>query len=316
MPQSDTAFFGVSLLAVAAMGIADEKTGRTRAAHLLAAAALTAVAISIRLIGIALLPAIGFTLLRYVLRRTSTRPRWLAVASAAVALVLLIGVVSAFGGGALAGYRDSALGRWTQFGLVPILFDRSIQTLETAGEAAVNLPKLRFEVIRPWLPLAGLLVLHLMLAGLTMARRITPVGVFVFVLVAILFLWPWDSYRLWMPIVPVALMHASATVRQVLAKPAGRGGWSSVVRAAAVFAIAWYAITGAAGLAWSTRISFSGAAFALRYGDAGGLATPGFERANREHNSSAIMILRRYDPRQAEMRFGPVSGTPRSSSQR
>jgi len=291
MPLAEPAYFGLSLLALASMTAAIGPRRPRQALHLLLAAALIALAVSVRLVGVALIPALILSCFLFARERVAAHPsRRLILLAVAGSVVLTIGVcVGVAGKVAMLEYVRVATERYSAGALVGHVASRLQFTMLGLGELAVNLPTTRFFFLMPYLPWLGAAFAPPLVVGLREKLQLTPIKVYVASYVAILIVWPHYSTRLWMPILPLLLFHAVVTVRAFVKGPTSL--W--LVRAY----LAFFTLGGIAALAYTTRISLSGDRFPTVYGKAGGMVTPGYEAENPRYNADAVEIFRRFDSR-------------------
>jgi hypothetical protein len=111
----------------------------------------------------------------------------------------------------------------------------------------------------PWL---GLGLLLLILIGLATKRKATgPTEVFVVCYLGILFVWPYNDARFWLPIIPLLIAYSVLAARSLRLPKA----------VIAIYCIA-FATLGFGAITYSSRISFAGPTFPDKYGD--GLLRP------------------------------------------
>ncbi len=308
-PLSDPLFFALSMLSLLAMSFADRDETRNRFTHLVLAAALAVLAISIRLIGVAILPALGFAVMKAVLRTGRARRQMMAAStiavtgSAAIVIFLARHSLARYLGGFGEGWEGNVMMLASmRFGVI----------LANLSELFMNLPH---KVVPSWNVLSvavGVVPALILLLGLRGLKGTTATGVYAAASIAILFLWPYNAVRLWVPMAPLIFLHLTRTLSEMLEGNRDMG-WirRPLAGLAGVWAI-WFLATGMGALAYSTLITFSGSRFSSLYGSNGGFSTPGQVSKNPQHNARAMEILLRYDPAQAA-RAGDL--LPRSAGQ-
>ncbi|MEO5579172.1 MAG: hypothetical protein ABIR58_00825 [Gemmatimonadaceae bacterium] len=297
MPLPEPAYLAVSLLALASMRAATTGESLTmgeshgRFWYLILAAALCTVALIVRLAGIALLPPLVWSCVLFAHRRIAARRgRRLVIVTAIALIVLALGVFAPMDeSGAIVGYLDDAAFKYSAGEFAGNVYGRVIATLRALGELGTNLPLSQFYFLAPYMAWLGAVVAVFLLFGLRNRWRLTPVSVYVATYVAILVAWPHYSTRLWVPVIPLLMLHTVGIARELAA--GRRSQW--LVRAC----LAFYALGGIAALAYTSRISLSGDRFATLYGKSGGFATPGYEAENPGYNEDAATIFRRFDAR-------------------
>ncbi len=300
MPLSEFLFLLLSLGCLVLLQEAEAAAGPRRWTHLAGSAALAAAAISTRTIGVALLPALLWAALgsrrldvwTFLLRTTRGR----AIAAVGLVMAGLLGVVllsSRYADEAGAVYAERG-GPWA---LLWILRER----LGEFGELALNMPRSKVPG-PPWLTSTGMIVVGAVLF-LALARwlwrrrtRLASHDVYFIAYAAVMWVWPYGDARFWIPVLP---LMAGAIVPLLLTP------WPSTrLRASARAYVAVFALVGLAALAYTTRLSWSGDDFPLRYGHgvtratyqaAYGLPVDGEARPD----PVAVRLLRRYDPGRA-----------------
>ncbi len=287
MPLPEAAYFGVSLLAVAAMCASTRPNGLRQIALLLAGFLLTAFAISIRTIGMALVPALIWACV-LAAKQHRAASRRVKVAAAVLGCVLLFALfTSPSVRQPIVAYLDEAGWIYGEYSLWAHLLRRGPGMLHGFGELATNLPGSKFQIINPLFAWIGAPAVLLVLLATRRRGPPGPAGVYLAAFLAILFIWPHHDVRLWMPAIPLLIRHAAPFVRELADR--------RKVRLAFTAYLLWFTLTGLGALAYTTRISLAGDRFPSLYGTAGGMATPGYEASNPDYNALAIGILERYD---------------------
>lgn len=219
--------------------------------------ALIGACVLLRTIGLALVPALLWSGLMMWLdhRRAAGRPLnvrsawWLApVGVGAIALAALLAARSRYWSDMLSLYGTQSLTdavlRTARFRLS----DMGQFTLNLSSSAVDHLPALLFT-------LAGVAGYAVIFAGLFRLRRAPhPALVYLAASTAFVLIWPYEDPRFLLPVIPVmlwAMLHAPGLPR---ARPAR---WALVT--------AWVSL-GAAAMAYSTMLTFSGSAFPDRFG--------------------------------------------------
>jgi hypothetical protein len=134
------------------------------------------------------------------------------------------------------------------------------------GEIVLNLPYSRFRAFGPGFVAAGIISLvTLAIALRKLPGPLNPARLYLLTYALIVAVWPNPTPRLWMPIVPLLIAEIGLLISRF---PPVR--WKS--RLIGVYAV-WFAATGIAALAYTSRISFSGQNFAKVYGRKGGMPT-------------------------------------------
>lgn len=290
VPLPEAMFFGVSLGAVAAMSAALDARMRSRQIALIAIAlAATGAAISVRMVGVALLPALLWTLIRTATRGSPSSAAarkfaWISLAATAVVVLMV----------ALVPLRDSFRKYSSESMLMYLHEDRGQQAIvhltavvRTFGEIVLNLPFLQFPDFRGVFILAGLVGLIVVAGVFRLSLPRTPPAIYLSCFLALLIFWPYTAVRLWQPVVPLIIGYVELAPLRF----APRRWWVMLRRLHA----AGFVLAGLGALAYTSRITFSGSNFPKVYGKAGGMSVP--DRAGRIdtlHNARARELMQRY----------------------
>ena len=290
MPMPEAMFFGISLVAVALMTAATRSSGRRRFALLGAALVLTAIAITVRLVGFALVPALVWACLhredqQKTLRRSWTRrEKWMAwatiITTSVVALLLL--------GDSLVKYAYEAGLKYLDPMVLSLIRVQIRGFFARIGEVAINLPSSQFGGLRLVLVALGVTASIWVATRVRLRAPRTPASIYFVTFVLVLLLWPYNALRLWLPIVPLLIGYAE---RATLRFEPGRK-WNAFVT---VYR-AWFVVAGLAALAYTTRITLSGENFSKVYGKGAGMSLPDPKTGavNEEHNRRALALKKRY----------------------
>jgi hypothetical protein len=260
LPISDPLYFGVSAFGLCLIQWSAARRGPARAALLGLALAVAVVSFQLRNVGIALAPAVVWGCLQTgAVRETwrGLRAHHAELAWLALALIAMIYLGDRYILGNLYFhdarelYRQYPLGRMALF------------KIEDWSELAVNAPLAKLPALAHPAALAlGLLVPAAVAWGLWLRRRtLCATDISVAAYFCVLLLWPYRDARFWLPVIPFVLAYAA----RCLARLRLRGLW----RFAPAPPVLLYLAMGAAAMAYSTWITFSGPAFTARYGDPG-----------------------------------------------
>jgi hypothetical protein len=126
------------------------------------------------------------------------------------------------------------------------------------GELLVNVPASKMpHVLHATVRWAGALLIVLTAFGLaTRIREIGPTEVFLICYSAVLFLWPFYDARFWLPVIPLIAAYTAVALARL-----------RIPSVLVALYFTFFAASGLAAIAYTTRISFSGAKFPDRYGD-------------------------------------------------
>ena len=272
VPVTEMTFFAVSAVAMAALTRA--RSGSS-VAWIAAGCVLAAVACTIRTAGIALALAI-------VLAFPTARGRVVALVFGGVGVLAAIKIAPY--------YLVSLTDHWREHpGLAA--WQEPYWLVRSSGSVISQVPNSAWDdvLFEPQTVIAGVGILAVIAWALWSRRhRLGPVDGWVAGTVVIVFLFPTEHARFWLPVLPFLLGYLALALRHL-----PRLGVALAVTFAAV---------GLAGLAYSTTLSYSGTRFPERYAGgrlaatyrlAWGLGRPG---DSTQVDQRALWALRRYDP--------------------
>jgi hypothetical protein len=290
----EAAFFGCSLLALSLMTLAGTASQRRRVVMLGAAFVLTALATSIRLVGVALIAPMVWACLTPATVSASRESRgpnrvfWISVVAVLLgALLVLVARSYTF-------YAYSIMTEifYTKHGLLAALGKRISLMASGWGEIVLNLPFARFKNLRPIFVAAGVVSALILAASTRKPHRLTLAPIYLTTYLIAIALWPNPSPRLWMPIVPLLIAEVILAIDRL-----PRTRWTTIGVGAYA---SWFALTGLIALAYTSRISLAGEDFPRLYGKNGGMANPEITEGTRgwEHikvyRIEARKVLSRY----------------------
>jgi hypothetical protein len=287
MPHPESTFLAVSLTAIAAM---NRMTGvfSTRNINLLIASlVLTGIALTIRIAAVALIPPMLWCVLQMIRSAVGTgrKQRMLAVGGSALLLFVVALALAVSEHGTLSRYLAEGLVELTRRSPVAFLIKRAEFTFRGAGELVTNAPVRQMLWLKSTVTLIGLVSIVVFARGISRMQFSGTIRVYLLTYMAILVAWPFFDPRLWMPILPLLVLGMVTLVHSSPRSP-------RVQLAVAAWAFLYIGF-GAAALAYTTRISWSGENFRSRYGFNGGLAAVGHH--DPIHDSYARMIIKRFD---------------------
>lgn len=303
-PLSELPYFGVALLCVLVLSIAERRSGRERLAWLGAALVLAAAAVSIRILGLALVApllfvAVGGDRLGRVARAIRRgRPAALAWCAVALVVIVVVGVVAV----QLTPYWHHIASVWRSTGIVDSLH-RLVLEMRTK---VVSLAELSSQTtcctrvplsVRPAYIGLGLVVAGLIVYGWLGRRRFGVVEAFIVGTAAVILVYAGGVARFWIAVIPFLLAYAGlGGLRLARFRP---------LRYALVLFAAAFVLAGGVWLADSVLISTAGRQFPSRwarqvspqlvssYSVAWGQAHL-WDLARAE--PSAVTLLHRYEP--------------------
>ena len=258
IPLSDVPFFCCSMCCLAIMSQTTSMDSNWRFVILSVAAWILAVAaITVRRVGVALVPPLVFMIVcspqfKSLLKRLSLRTKLIIVV---VSVFVGVGTMHVV---AKTSTLSDFIGVAKKVKISTLVLQILSYRLTELGELLGNLPlskmSTKLHIMVPWI---GLLLFLLTLFGLaTKRRKISPTEVFLVCYMGILFAWPYYDARFWLPVIPLLIAYSVLAVKS-LRFPKG------VLTIYCIF----FATLGFLAIAYSTRISFAGSKFPDRYGD-------------------------------------------------
>ena len=302
LPLTDVSFLGLFTLAVLLISRVRDEEGKMKWKWLGLALLLTVAATTVRTAGVALLPAfawvVGLPLLAGI---DKFRKKHAIVLWSSLFGLLLFGLASGFFISKTQ-YFAEMKSVYFHDGVSGRLLKNLIGHTTDMGEIGINMPAAKAPAsLKPVIPLAGVLLIGIILRGVWLRRRFF--GVLEITLLTyggLIFVWPYLDARFWLPALPlftgfIALALVDAAKTQIF-------------KFAGIALCVWFVVAGSAALAYSTRISLAGNRFAEVYGD--GSLRPTYRAAfsgktNGVENTEAIFLLKRYDTRTQNASAGP-----------
>lgn len=292
-PLPEAAFFGTSLVSLAAASAALSAAGAKRPMLLAVSFAVAALAVSIRLVGVALIPALAWASLSAIDDVSSAgRPRrWAPAIAFFIVLALATVVIVLSRTPTVTDYLMHPRFWYGHAGELSWPVVRRIYgILGGIGQLVINLPYSRFHSLGPVFAATGLVSVVGMVVARRRPARVNLVDIYLMSYLAVLAFWPYDSPRLWMPIAPLMAAHMVSAL--------DRAQGNRRVRIFIPLYAAWFALTGIAALAYTTRISLSGSEFPRLYGTDGGMATTALHTMGPKemlrYNAQADTLLHRF----------------------
>jgi hypothetical protein len=292
IPLTDVPFFCCCMCCLAVMNQATRMDSNWPFVPLAVAAWLLAVAaITVRRVGVALIPPLVFMIassspFKSLLKRFSPRTKVIIGGFFMLVGVATMCVVAKTS--SLADFFSVATNSKISTLVLQIFSYRLTELGELLGNLPMTKLPVKLHVIVPWM---GLLLFALILWGLaTKRKKISPTEVFLFCYIGTLFVWPYYDARFWLPIVPLLIAYSVLAVRNL-----------RLPKAVITIYCVIFAIIGFGVIAYSTRITFAGSKFPDRYGD--GYLRPTYCEAfqtcgdggDREKVSTkALRLLREY----------------------
>lgn len=261
LPLTDIVFLGLVMSCLAVMSyLGNASSGKTFTALVVASWVLMLFAILVRRNGVALVPPFIYALISHPKIRLwpahAPRNRKLAGAVLCLGAILLLALAVA-ATSTLVDFNSTM----TNSGLLPTLFRAFQYRVTELGELFINIPASKAPSIARWLlPWLGVFGFFVVLAGYVQRRKSpSAVDVYFGATLLILFAWPYNDARFWIPVIPLLIAYATLALR-----PAAKWKLAKVLVGSYLTV---FVLTGVAALAYSTRITFAGSRFPDLYGD-------------------------------------------------
>jgi hypothetical protein len=216
IPLTDVGFFGIAMCCLALMESASQVGfGRKFWQRIIASWILALAALAVRRVGLALIPALLWSIIsheegRRYIQRISNRTK--------IAIVLCLGCASAFIAwivmetSTLRDRQIVLMGHSLTDAVPQILSFR----LRELGEITCNLPFLTLPAsIQHAVPVIGAVFLALVLGGIVLKREISPTTVFLCCYSLIIFSWPYYDPRFWLPVIPLLVAYSWLSIRRI-----------------------------------------------------------------------------------------------------
>jgi hypothetical protein len=290
LPLSDVPYFGLSMVCLATLRWSIDQSSSRRLIGLSVATILMTAAISVRTVGIALVPALAVSCLPS--DAWTKLPLWLKRdprRSVVFFATLFVATVAASIAVAQTRYFSEMLAEWVGFS------ELSRMRLEDWGELVINTSMAKLpRSLQTVFPCAGAIGAILVCCGAARRAKFGIVDVYTVCYTAILLIWPYRDCRFWLPVFPMLAAYAWIAFEAVASVQ-----W---VRKAGLAYVAVFALMGCVGLSYSSRISLSGERFPDLYG--GGVyrdsyralsaSRSGRNGANNQGDPTLVRLLERY----------------------
>jgi hypothetical protein len=266
IPLTEAGFFGLAMCSLAVMESASQLSlERKFWLRILASWCLILAALTVRRVGLALVPALLWSIFSHSEVRSYMRRL-----SGLTKIGILLGMAGASGITAWVVKETSTLrDRQSVVSGLPDVISRTlIGRFRELSEIGLNVP---FSALPPALRLpallAGGLLLALVLGGVIMSlrgfwrgswREVHVTAIFFTTYCLIIFCWPYYDPRFWLPVIPLLAAYAGLSVKHAIAR---HRFWEGCLR---VY-LAIFVLIGTMTLGWSTAITFSGKQFPDTY---------------------------------------------------
>jgi hypothetical protein len=262
IPLADIPYLGVSAFALMMMVTATRVRNRNYIAwSLILALLLCAIAISIRTIGIALLPAFAWAIflmpatqrsIKRLLERFPRLPLWVA---SGVLVVILVGCYLI----QKTIYFHYLVEAISKSGIWMMIGTNLGYRLMELGQIALNVPFSKLAKVEGVFWVMGAITLFFLANGFwRQIRKSSPLEIYMGVYLIILFAWPYYDPRYWIPVIPLLFGYTWKGVKNTRR--------FHNIPTLYSFLAAFF-LTGIIALGYSTRITFAGDHFPERYGD-------------------------------------------------
>jgi hypothetical protein len=255
IPLTDTVFFGVSTCGLALMKqtVASEFSWR----RLVGSVVLVTASLCIRRVGIALIPALLYSVVfqpgvRLYIKRLSFRTKAASVLVAGSVGAGMVWVISTTA--TLSDYRMVQAGQT----LIDSARDTLAFHLKELGEIAVNLPESALPLkFQGTLPVIGVFVFLLIFTGIARRKQFGVIDVYFVSYVAVILVWPFYDPRFWLPVIPFLIAYSGLGLKRLAQR-------KLVVHIVEVYIMA-FAVVGVCTIAFNTVLSLSGSRFGDLY---------------------------------------------------
>lgn len=256
IPLTDIPFFCCAMCCLAVISRAPKTEWNRRfVIHAVIAWILAVAAITVRRIGVALVPPVVFMVvsnpqLKVFLKTLSRRTKVILAVICVVAGVGTMVIVAKTS--TLADFV--VIANMSEFSVVRNCSYRLMELGEVFVNITMSKMPARLHVIVPFI---GFGLFLLTLGGLAARRRdARPADVFLICYMGILFAWPYRDARFWLPVIPLLIAYAALSVKKI-----------RVPRALVTMYCLVFVVIGFIAIAYSTQMSFAGAKFPDLYGD-------------------------------------------------
>ena len=255
IPLTDTIFFGVSMCGLGLMkqGGASQFSWR----RLMGSVALVIASVCIRRIGVALIPALLYSVVfqsgvRLYIMRLSFRIKAATVLLAASVGAGIVWVISTTS--RLSDFSMVLTGHTLIESVCRILAFR----LKELGEIAVNLPAAALPLkVQGILPAIGILVFLLIFAGVAWRKQFGVVEAYFLSYIAVILVWPFYDPRFWLPVIPFLIAYSGLALKRLIQ--------GEIVKHIVEGYVMMFVLMGILMLASNTRLSYSGSGFGDLY---------------------------------------------------
>ncbi len=258
LPLTDVPFFACSMCCLALMNQSTKSDSHWRFVILAVTAWLLALAaIAVRRIGVALVPPLVFMIVCSPQFKSLLKRSFISITLVIILVIVFVGAgtTQVIGkASTLSDFIKVAGNSRVSALILQTLSYRFTELGELFDNFPISMTPTKLLVMVPWA--GGVLFLLTLFGFATKRRAIGPTEVFLVCYMGILFAWPFQDPRFWLPVVPLLIAYS------ILAVSNPRFPKSVVTIYGIIFAtFGFFAI------AYSTRISFAGSRFPDRYLD-------------------------------------------------
>ena len=301
LAQSDVVYIGFSLATCYSISVGANETTRRRWLFLGISVVLVTISISMRIVGIALVPALAWACLggyRSILLNALNSKRGLLV----IVPVVLAGLVTAAALATQTRYGREFSALYQETGIGKMLEHTLLVRAEETGSLIANFPNTKtvlgnLQILR----IAGAVCLALIFYGIWRRRRIwSTTDVYGITYLAIILIWPYEDPRFLLPLLPIMGAWLAVAVLPWVARKQSHA-WLAYAM------LFWFAVTGIMAMAFSTQISWATTRFPELY--AGGRQRPIYAAARHGIDPNtlsaelvdAAQVVVRYEPRSGQL---------------
>jgi hypothetical protein len=308
LPLSDIPYFGVSLVSLVLLVLYEQSSVTHNKLITVTTLGLIMMAISIRSVGIVLIPAFIWVILpryivkiKYLLINSGYRNiKVIQIILYATLAAAMLGLASLWIWQGRYFYEvTSKYNLMDKVNLIPLVMDYRLSEL---GSIALNIPRnklpLALTCAHGIYSVSGLVLAGILVYIIWLRRTdLQSIDIYTLSYLAVLAFWPHFDARFWIPVIPLLLAYIGLMVGRldrIFPK-------FSLPRILIVLYLCWLLLTGLAALAYSTRISLAGSEFPTLYGQGDFrqtyLAAFGKAHDPARVNQDVLDLLKIYEPR-------------------
>jgi hypothetical protein len=305
LPLSDITFYGLSMGAIGALSYAETAENKYRKFFFVIGIFLACLAVTVRTIGIAIFVAIVFKTLYKKMQENKSSLFKLLRTHKVLLIVLSVAMISTIIALINTRYFEEGLKTYYDHGgfLRGILFIWVNRLLEL-GELSVNISIAKIpNIMIPIIMIIGLAFLGVIIYVFYYRQHnLIILDFYVIAYLLIIFFWPYNDSRFWLPIVPLVISLVAIFMEKV--------SFSRLLTAGLCAYIMIFSLMGLAALGYSTRISLADSRFPDLYTNHEELRNTyriflsNKDMAKELHGNEVLHLLRRFSKVRDEKKFG------------